>query len=105
MGRQSIYRSAVPESDDLLKKAAETVLARTGDAVALCRRYWPGDGAVSELDPREGGRQVAGAGQMSLAEQSSSQATIGYTVVDGVIAVTFGLIAGSTALTGFGFDS
>ena len=33
------------------------------------------------------------------------QATIGYNVVEGVIAVTFGIIAGSVALTGFGFDS
>ena len=33
------------------------------------------------------------------------QATIGYNVVEGVVAVTFGLIAGSIALTGFGFDS
>jgi divalent metal cation (Fe/Co/Zn/Cd) transporter len=31
--------------------------------------------------------------------------TIGYNVVEGVIAVTFGIIAGSIALTGFGFDS
>ena len=31
--------------------------------------------------------------------------TIGYNVVEGLIAVTFGIIAGSIALTGFGFDS
>ena len=31
--------------------------------------------------------------------------TIGYNVVEGVIAVTFGIVAGSIALTGFGFDS
>ncbi len=31
--------------------------------------------------------------------------TIGYNVVEGVVAVTFGIIAGSIALTGFGFDS
>jgi divalent metal cation (Fe/Co/Zn/Cd) transporter len=31
--------------------------------------------------------------------------TIGYNVVEGVIAVTFGILAGSIALTGFGFDS
>ena len=33
------------------------------------------------------------------------QVTIGYNVVEGIIAVTFGIIAGSIALTGFGFDS
>ena len=31
--------------------------------------------------------------------------TIGYNVAEGVVAVTFGIIAGSIALTGFGFDS
>jgi divalent metal cation (Fe/Co/Zn/Cd) transporter len=31
--------------------------------------------------------------------------TIGYNLAEGVIAVTFGLLAGSIALTGFGFDS
>lgn len=31
--------------------------------------------------------------------------TIGYNVVEGLVAVTFGIIAGSIALTGFGFDS
>ena len=33
------------------------------------------------------------------------QLTIGYNIVEGVIAVAFGLLAGSIALTGFGFDS
>jgi divalent metal cation (Fe/Co/Zn/Cd) transporter len=33
------------------------------------------------------------------------QVTIGYNVIEGLIAVTFGIIAGSIALTGFGFDS
>ena len=33
------------------------------------------------------------------------QVTIGYNVVEGLVAVTFGIIAGSIALTGFGFDS
>jgi divalent metal cation (Fe/Co/Zn/Cd) transporter len=33
------------------------------------------------------------------------QATIGYNIAEGIIAVTFGLLAGSIALTGFGFDS
>ena len=33
------------------------------------------------------------------------QLTVGYNIVEGVIAVTFGLLAGSIALTGFGFDS
>jgi len=32
-------------------------------------------------------------------------ATIGYNVAEGVIAITFGLVAGSIALVGFGFDS
>ncbi|MDP1807344.1 MAG: cation transporter [Acidimicrobiales bacterium] len=31
--------------------------------------------------------------------------TIGYNVIEGLVAVTFGIIAGSVALTGFGFDS
>lgn len=38
VGRQSFYRLAVPELHDILE-AAETVLARTGDAGALCSRY------------------------------------------------------------------
>jgi divalent metal cation (Fe/Co/Zn/Cd) transporter len=33
------------------------------------------------------------------------QATIGYNVIEGIVAVTAGLIAGSVALIGFGFDS
>lgn len=33
------------------------------------------------------------------------QLTIGYNVVEGIIAITAGLIAGSVALVGFGFDS
>jgi divalent metal cation (Fe/Co/Zn/Cd) transporter len=33
------------------------------------------------------------------------QFTIGYNVVEGLVAVTFGILAGSIALTGFGFDS
>ena len=33
------------------------------------------------------------------------QVTIGYNVVEGLVAVSFGIIAGSVALTGFGFDS
>ena len=33
------------------------------------------------------------------------EATIAYNVAEGVVAVTFGLLAGSIALTGFGFDS
>ncbi len=33
------------------------------------------------------------------------QITIGYNVLEGVIAVAFGLLAGSVALVGFGFDS
>lgn len=33
------------------------------------------------------------------------QATIGYNIVEGIVAVTAGLVAGSIALAGFGFDS
>jgi divalent metal cation (Fe/Co/Zn/Cd) transporter len=33
------------------------------------------------------------------------QATIGYNILEGIIAVTAGLVAGSIALVGFGFDS
>jgi divalent metal cation (Fe/Co/Zn/Cd) transporter len=33
------------------------------------------------------------------------QATIGYNIIEGVIAVAAGLVAGSIALVGFGFDS
>jgi ArsR family transcriptional regulator, cadmium/lead-responsive transcriptional repressor len=38
VGRQSYYRLAVPELEQLLR-AAEQVLARTGDAVELCPSY------------------------------------------------------------------
>jgi DNA-binding transcriptional ArsR family regulator len=38
VGRQSYYRLAVDELDELLR-AAEQVLARTGDAVVLCPNY------------------------------------------------------------------
>jgi len=38
VGRQSYYRLAVTELDELLR-AAEQVLARTGDAVQLCPNY------------------------------------------------------------------
>jgi DNA-binding transcriptional ArsR family regulator len=38
VGRQSYYRLAVAELDELLR-AAETVLAHTGDAVVLCPNY------------------------------------------------------------------
>jgi divalent metal cation (Fe/Co/Zn/Cd) transporter len=33
------------------------------------------------------------------------QLTIGYNIIEGVVAVAFGLLAGSIVLTGFGFDS
>lgn len=44
---------------------------------------------------------------MSPAERAIAleRVTIGYNVVEGIVAVTFGIIAGSIALTGFGFDS
>ena len=44
---------------------------------------------------------------MSHAERAIAleRVTIGYNVVEGIVAVTFGIIAGSIALTGFGFDS
>ena len=44
---------------------------------------------------------------MSQAERAIvlERVTIGYNVVEGLIAVTVGIIAGSIALTGFGFDS
>jgi DNA-binding transcriptional ArsR family regulator len=38
VGRQSYYRLAVPELEALLR-AAQQVLARTGDAVELCPNY------------------------------------------------------------------
>jgi DNA-binding transcriptional ArsR family regulator len=38
VGRQSYYRLAVPQLEGLLR-AAEQVLARTGDAVVLCPNY------------------------------------------------------------------
>ena len=38
VGRQSFYRLTVPDTDGLLR-AAETVLAATGDAVVLCPNY------------------------------------------------------------------
>jgi DNA-binding transcriptional ArsR family regulator len=38
VGRQSYYRLAVPELEELLR-AAEQVLARTGEAVELCPTY------------------------------------------------------------------
>ena len=38
VGRQSYYRLAVTELEELLR-AAEQVLARTGDAVELCPNY------------------------------------------------------------------
>ncbi len=41
VGRQSFYRLAVPELHDVLH-AAEAVLARTGDDVAICPRYGSG---------------------------------------------------------------
>ncbi len=41
VGRQSFYRAPIPELHDVLK-AAEAVLARTGDAVVLCPRYGHG---------------------------------------------------------------
>jgi ArsR family transcriptional regulator, cadmium/lead-responsive transcriptional repressor len=54
VGRQSYYQLAVSELDNLLH-AAETVLARTGDAVVLCPTY--GTAQAQELvddrrDPR-----------------------------------------------------
>ena len=46
VGRQSYYRLAVPELEELLR-AAEQVLARTGEAVELCPNY----GTVATSDP------------------------------------------------------
>ena len=52
VGRQSYYRLAVPELDDLLH-AAESVLARTGDAVVLCPTYGTAPDAEPD-DARDG---------------------------------------------------
>ncbi len=43
-GRQSYYRLVRPELIDLLR-SAETLLAETGNAVALCRNYGTADPA------------------------------------------------------------
>lgn len=50
VGRQSYYRLAVTELEALLR-AAEQILARTGDAVVLCPNY--GSAAAA---PEPGGR-------------------------------------------------
>jgi DNA-binding transcriptional ArsR family regulator len=50
VGRQSYYRLAVPELEALLR-AAEQVLARTGEAVELCPNY--GTAAAASTGPRE----------------------------------------------------
>jgi DNA-binding transcriptional ArsR family regulator len=51
VGRQSYYRLAVPELEALLR-AAEQVLARTGDAVELCPNY----GTAAATTPAPAGR-------------------------------------------------
>lgn len=52
VGRQSYYRLAVPELDQLLR-AAETILARTGDAVVLCPTYGTVHTRRAPTDPQE----------------------------------------------------
>jgi ArsR family transcriptional regulator, cadmium/lead-responsive transcriptional repressor len=54
VGRQSYYRLAVPELDELLR-AAEMVLARTGDAVVLCPNY----GIPLDAEPSDAGGGAA----------------------------------------------
>jgi divalent metal cation (Fe/Co/Zn/Cd) transporter len=48
---------------------------------------------------------LRGRGPLARRAVRLEQLTIGYNLAEGVIAVTFGLLAGSIALTGFGFDS
>ena len=92
-----------------LLAAAERLLAVTGDAVALCphlrRGGRPGD------RPRE--RHVAtpvdapaerGAG-WGGARSCWPGRRVAYNVVEAVVAVAAGLVAGSVALVGFGLDS
>jgi ArsR family transcriptional regulator, cadmium/lead-responsive transcriptional repressor len=51
VGRQSYYRLTIDELDELLR-AAEQVLARTGDAVVLCPNY--GTDAPAPADRPQG---------------------------------------------------
>jgi ArsR family transcriptional regulator, cadmium/lead-responsive transcriptional repressor len=51
VGRQSYYRLAVVELEELLR-AAEQVLARTGDAVELCPNYGSAAATASETAGR-----------------------------------------------------
>ena len=55
---------------------------------------------MTQPGPAEGSR-----GDAALRAVVLERVTIGYNVIEGLVAVTFGIIAGSIALTGFGFDS
>lgn len=55
---------------------------------------------MSTMEPSEQRRGAAAPRALRYA-----QGTIAYNVVEGIIAVTAGLVAGSVALVGFGFDS
>lgn len=67
---------------------------------------WRGKEPMNLLGPGDGGPRIAGSrGDAAPRAISLEKATIAYNIVEGVVAVTFGIIAGSLALTGFGFDS
>ena len=97
-----------PEAVVDLLAAAERLLALTGDAVTLCPNYGvdtPEDASMTTrthshavLDPRRGAGWAAG-------RSCWPAASVTYNVVEAVIAITAGLVAGSVALVGFGLDS
>lgn len=91
------------EAISSLLRSAERLLAKTGDAVALCPVYGEprGRGGVVSVPEIDTERRTV----LRCRVRLLVAATITYNLVEAVVALAAGTVAGSVALIGFGLDS
>jgi hypothetical protein len=92
--------------------AAERLLELTGDAVALCPNYGTAPSRPTKQDlgehahpQRPGGTLDRRPARLGRPAQLLAGASVIYNVLEAVIAIAAGVVAGSVALVGFGLDS
>ena len=91
-----------------LPSAAERLLALTGGAVTLCPRYGAttlGGRLLSTHVHSHVRLEATEKARLGRRAQLLAAASVSYNVIEAVIAITAGLVAGSVALFGFGLDS
>jgi hypothetical protein len=86
-----------------LLASAERVLAETGDAVALCPRY--GEAGTAVITAAAPVLSMAQRHWVGRRAQQLAGVSVAYNLIEAVVAVAAGAVAGSIALIGFGLDS